>query len=512
MPFNSYTFIFVFLPITLLGFFLLTRWVQRRIVVLWLVACSVVFYGSSRPENLLLLGILLVANYGFGVYLCRHSGKRRAKAILVLGLTMNLSVLGYFKYAKLLLEGFDALTGARWTAGAIVLPLGISFFILQKIAYLVDAYAGRVRGYNFIDYCLFVTFFPQLIAGPIVHHSEVLPQIAGKKDYRPNAEDLSVGLTQLVFGLFKKVVIADGVAIYATPIFEAARTGVSPSFLDGWIAALAYTFQIYFDFSGYSDMALGLGRMFGIILPLNFNSPYKAANIAEYWRRWHMTLTRFLRDYLYLPLSMKLAESESLRRRPLVVGSASAIVTMAVCGLWHGNTPLYAIWGLGHGVMLAVHQIYRQQLLGCLPARQRKALAANRAYRAASTALTFLAVVVAFVIFRSVDFATAARILCAMLGAGGIQLHSIFDAGHAVGTLALLLFMVWFLPNTQEMLATVSPALDYPGPDVGAKPAGRLMRWLQWRPNAVWAVAIAIVAVFTITQMSRISEFIYWQF
>ena len=512
MLFNSYTFIFVFLPITLLGFLLLTRWVPRRMVVLWLVACSVVFYGSSQPESLLLLGILLVANYAFGVYLCRHSGKRRAKAILGLGVIMNLSVLCYFKYAKFLLETFDAPTGAGLNAGAIVLPLGLSFFILQKIAYLVDAYGGRVRGYNFIDYCLFVTFFPALIAGPIVRHSEVVPQIAGKTDYRLNAEDLSVGLTQFVFGLFKKVVIADGVAIYATPIFEAARTGASPSLLDGWIAALAYTFEIYFDFSGYSDMALGLGRMFGIILPLNFNSPYKAANIAEYWRRWHMTLSRFLRDYMYLPLSMKLAETGWLRRRPLVVGSGSAIVTMAACGLWHGNTLSYAVWGLGHGVMLAVHQIYRQQLLGRLPARRRKALAASRIYRAASTALTFLAVVVAFVIFRSADFATADRILGAMLGAHGIRLHSIFDVGHAGGTVALLLFVVWFLPNTQEMLARFSPALDYPGPDAGAKPVGRLMRWSQWRPNAVWAVAVAITAVFTITQMSRISDFIYWQF
>jgi len=497
--FNSYTFVFAFLPITLLVFAVLVARAPRRLALGWLIAASVFFYGWERPENLVVLGILLVLNFWAGVYLGHHGGEWRGRVVLVLGLAGNLGVLGYYKYANFFVDTLNATTGASLPAANVILPLGISFFIFQKIAYLVDAYHGKTRGYNFVDYCLFVTFFPQLIAGPIVHHSEVVPQFTNRKNYRLNSEDLSVGVTQFVLGLFKKVVIADRMALYATPIFEAARTGATPTILDGWIAALAYTFQLYFDFSGYSDMALGLGRMFGIKLPLNFNSPYKAVNIVDFWRRWHMTLSRFLRDYLYIPLGG--GRKGTLRRH------VNLIVVMLLGGLWHGAGWTFVFWGGLHGVYLVINHAWT----AWRGAHRTAAQPSTRLGLWTGRSITFFAVVVAWVFFRSADFGTAGRMLEAMFGERGFSAISSYDAGTAFAWLAALLAVVWLMPNTQEILAAYRPALDYERPDDG-KPGRGFTRWVQWRPTSPWAIAISLIAIFTITQMSRISEFIYWQF
>jgi D-alanyl-lipoteichoic acid acyltransferase DltB (MBOAT superfamily) len=499
MLFNSYTFIFAFLPITLLLYFALMARAPRQIALAWLTVCSLAYYGWSRPENLILLSISLVVNYGLGVYLGTHSQNRRSKIALALGIAANLAAIGYVKYVNFLLKTTNSLFGTHWAFVDVVLPLGISFYTFQQIAYLVDAYRGQAREYNFIDYCLFVTFFPQLIAGPIVHHGEMLPQFTKRKDYRLNSEDLSVGVTQFVFGLFKKVVIADRMALYATPIFEAARTGATPTILDGWIAALAYTFQLYFDFSGYSDMALGLGRMFGIKLPLNFNSPYKAVNIADFWRRWHMTLSRFLRDYLYIPLG-------GGRQGP-VRRYANLMLVMLLGGLWHGAGWTFVFWGGLHGVYLVINHAWTAWRGPGRTASQ----PSTRFGVWTGRSVTFFAVVVAWVFFRSADFATAGRMLEAMFGGQGFSAISSYDAGTAFAWLAALLAVVWLMPNTQEILAAYGPALDYGHRDDG-KPGGGFAHWLQWRPTSPWAITISLIAIFTITQMSRISEFIYWQF
>jgi alginate O-acetyltransferase complex protein AlgI len=499
MLFNSYTFVFIFLPFTLLVFFGLNRSGPRKMAIAWLVACSLFFYAWYRPANLLLLGASLTFNFLLGIYLGRHVGRHRSKVALVCGLAANLAVLSYFKYANFFLQTIDSLTGMHWSAGTIILPLGISFITFQKIAYLVDAYRGKVRGYNFLDYCLFVTFFPQLIAGPIVHHSEVIPQFTKRKEYRLNAEDLGVGLTQFIFGLFKKVVIADRMALYAAPIFEAARTGTAPSFLDAWIAALAYTFQLYFDFSGYSDMALGLGRMFGIKLPMNFNSPYKAANITEFWRRWHMTLSRFLRDYLYIPLGGN--------RRGPVRRYLNLMITMLLGGLWHGAGWTFVVWGGLHGTYLVMHH-------GWKALREKRATGSTPTSAGlwAGRGLTFLAVVLAWVFFRAADFATAGRMFRAMFGGEGFHMVSSFRLETAGAWLTTLLVAVWFMPNTQEFLARFAPSLEYAEGRMARPTTGQLFRGLQWRPSALWAFIVAVVAIFSITQMSRVSEFIYWQF
>jgi D-alanyl-lipoteichoic acid acyltransferase DltB (MBOAT superfamily) len=504
MLFNSYTFIFFFLPITLAIFFALVPRAPRHVAMIWLVICSLFFYAWWRPVNLILLGASLVFNYLLGLYLGRHSGQPRGRVALVIGLTANLAVLSYFKYANFFLDTLRAVTGTHWSVGDVILPLGISFFTFQKIAYLVDAYRGQVRGYNFVDYCLFVTFFPQLIAGPIVHHSEVIPQFTKKTDYCLSAEDFSVGLTQFVFGLFKKVIIADRISLYATPIFEAAQRGATPTFIDGWIAALAYTFQLYFDFSGYSDMALGLGRMFGIKLPLNFNSPYKARNITEFWRRWHMTLSRFLRDYLYIPLG---GNRKGPARRYL-----NLMVTMLLGGLWHGAGWTFVFWGALHGIYLIVHQAWMK--FRGVAKGEPHSVAAWTPY--ASRTLTFLAVIVAWVFFRSADFATSIRMLSAMAGVHGFGFTTSFKIGTALLSLAVLWIIVWWMPNTQEVLARFKPALEYLAPararqELITTPSA-LLRWTSWRATVPWALGLAGVALFIFTQMARVSEFIYWQF
>ncbi|MDW8310963.1 MAG: MBOAT family O-acyltransferase, partial [Verrucomicrobiales bacterium] len=302
MLFNSYEFIFVFLPVTLAGFFWLGHHGRARWAIGWLVLASFFFYGWWNPKYLALLGGSVLFNYSMGLALSRRVRTGAGRALMIAGVAANLLLLGVFKYTNFLVDNFNALCGTDWQVARIIIPLGISFFTFQQIAYLVDAWRGETREYNFVDYALFVTFFPQLIAGPIVHHKEMLPQFSQRGVFRFSPRDFAIGVSIFAVGLFKKAVIADGVAGYSTPVFDLAKNGGTPGFAQAWGAVLAYTLQIYFDFSGYSDMAIGLGRLFGIVLPLNFHSPYRATNIIEFWRRWHMTLSRFLRDYLYFTL------------------------------------------------------------------------------------------------------------------------------------------------------------------------------------------------------------------
>ncbi len=497
MLFNSYTFIFAFLPVALAGFLVLVTTLPRQYAIRWLIACSLFFYGWWYPQNLWILLFLLLFNYGLGVWLGRLEHGGLARTVLVAGLTVNLGMLCYYKYANFFAGTINDLTGAHLPLVVATLPLGISFFIFQKIAYLVDAYRRKVRGYSLTDYSLFVTFFPQLIAGPIVHHSEVVPQFSGQRGWRPSADDFSVGFTQFICGLAKKVLLADNIARYANPIFDAARDGIFPTFLDGWTAALAYTFQLYFDFSGYSDMALGLGRMFGIKLPQNFNSPYKATNIADFWRRWHMTLSRFLRDYLYIPLGGN-------RKGPTRRG-INLMVTMLLGGLWHGAGWTFVVWGGLHGLYLLLHRIWqplRRQFGVSQPTRWGPYL---------GRAVTFLAVVAAWIFFRAANVPTAGRMLAAMGGAHGFGFKSSFHFATVALTLAILALIVWFLPNTQELLGRYQPALRFeiPPNDITA---GWRSRWLRWRPRPAWAVFMAAVALYALSQISRVNEFIYWQF
>ena len=314
-----------------------------------------------------------------------------------------------FQVCNFFLDGWAWASGAEPVFLNIVLPLGISFFTFQKIALITDAYLGKVERLNALDYMLFVMFFPQLIAGPIVHHSEVMPQFAARRCVEMS--DVALGLTIFVGGLAKKVLFADGAAQFATPVFDAAAAGTAPTFFQAWLGALAYTVQLYFDFSGYSDMAIGAALLFGIRLPINFASPYKATSIIDFWRRWHMTLSRFLRDYLYVPLG---GNRRGPARRYMNLG-----ITMVLGGLWHGAGWTFVLWGAMHAGYLGVNHAWR-------------ALARRRAFAHRMTPLgnlagggmTFLAVVAAWVVFRAADVPTAGLLLRAMAGFGGALCQS----------------------------------------------------------------------------------------
>ena len=465
MLFSSPHFLFAFLPLTVLGVMVASRLGGAKAAFLWLVAASLFFYGWWNPPYLLLLGASVTGNYLIG----RALTARPSKGLLVFGVTFHLGLIAYFKYAGFLLGAVNDLTGGGLSAGDIVLPLAISFFTFQQIAYLVDVYQGKVRDTDFLHYCLFVTFFPQLIAGPIVHHSEIIPQFGRRSILQLGMADVLVGLAIFVIGLYKKVVIADGIAVYADSVFDAAT---DPTFLEAWGGVLAYTFQIYFDFSGYSDMAIGLARIFGIRLPLNFDSPYKAVNIIEFWRRWHMTLSRFLRNYLYFSLGGN--------RRGPARRYVNLMATMVLGGLWHGAAWTFVFWGGLHGAYLIVNHAWQvlARRLGRDPERP------TPWGRGLGRLLTFLAVVVGWAFFRAETWQRAFDLLAGMAGLNGVVVPArvleplgglgslLTGAGVVAGKttlldvscfpwLAVLLLIVWFVPSTQEWMAEFEPALNF---------------------------------------------------
>ncbi len=519
MLFNSYHFILVFLPIILLVFYSIGRIGHHRVAITWIVAASFFFYGWWNPAYLgLMLGSILV-NYAIGVALINHNNNAliQKKLILISGILLNLGLLGYFKYANFFIENINALSGSSINLEIIILPLAISFFTFQQITYLVDAHSEQTKEYNFLHYCLYVTFFPQLIAGPIVHHKEMLPQFAKDSIYRFNCQDFSVGVTIFIIGLFKKIIIADNIALYSTPVFDAAESGIIITFLDAWIGALAYTFQLYFDFSGYSDMAIGLARMFGIRLPLNFSSPYKANCIIDFWRRWHMTLSRFLRDYLYIPLGG--SKKGNFRR------FTNLFITMLLGGLWHGAGWTFIFWGGLHGLYLVINHAWRWFS---------KRLGLNIAtlwYSTFARIVTFIAVVISWVFFRSTTLDSALNILKAMAGLNGIRLeqrwidmlgigvNQLENTPVTVGTLIVsnkysiimimvLLFVVWVLPNTQQLLSRHMPALEtYPNEIKPYK-----YTFMLWNPSTTWMLIIALMGIYSLWSITKISEFLYFQF
>jgi D-alanyl-lipoteichoic acid acyltransferase DltB (MBOAT superfamily) len=408
MLFNSTIFLFGFLPVTLVLFFVFGRY-SVQAARLWLAAASLFFYAWWNPPYLILLAISIIFNYGAG-YLLQFRERFAfslppAKMILIVGLAFNLGFLGYFKYSAFLVDNLNAVAATDFVLRHVALPLAISFFTFQKIAYLVDSYLGKVKEKSFLNYVLFAAFFPQLIAGPIVHYSEIFPQFRKPETYRFQWANFSDGATLFLLGLAKKVVLADEFARYSDAAFNGAQAGALISLAPAWVGALSYTLQLYFDFSGYSDMAIGLARMFNVELPLNFWSPYKASSIIEFWRRWHMTLSRFLRDYVYIPLGGN-RHGEAKRYRNL-------FLTMLVGGVWHGAGWTYVIWGALHGAALAMNHLW----VAKIAPRTRPLL-----YRAGAHVLTLAVVICGWVIFRSPSLQAARRVFGGMAGKGGAYL------------------------------------------------------------------------------------------
>lgn len=521
MLFNSPEFMFAFLPLAALIFFYIGRRFGQEYAISWLVFASLFFYGWWIPAYLGLILLSILFNYSIGIMMGWRDGAW-SRVLLAIGVTANLALLGYYKYANFFVDNLNNLSGSNYHLSTIILPLAISFFTFQQIAYLVDVSRGETREYGFLHYCLFVTFFPQLIAGPIVHHKEMLPQFAREGVYRYKHRNLVIGLTIFAIGLFKKAVLADGIAVYATPVFGAAADGVPITFFEAWGGALAYTFQLYFDFSGYSDMAIGIARMFNIRLPINFNSPYKAVNIIDFWRRWHITLSRFLRDYLYIPLGG--SRKGKLRRY------INLMVTMLLGGLWHGAGWTFVIWGGLHGLFLAINHAFLSIKQWLLPGRTRS----NWMTQSLARLVTFVAVCILWVFFRAENLDAAVNILQGMAGLHGAylaghwqaslgaaaglltqmgivfdssQLHTSFDKWNIFGITSLWL-AVWMLPNTQQLMAAYRPTLQRVMP----QRLPLVSTVLRWRPTVAWAVFSAVITVSSLLTLSRVSEFLYFQF
>lgn len=399
MVFSSAIFIFAFAPIVLIVAALLRRFRGGHAAVLaWLTFASFFFYGYWRPDYLVIICVSVIANWFLGEWI-RGAGESN-RIPLYLGVLLNLLGIGYYKYLDFLILNANTFVGTEWALQGIVLPLGISFFTFQQIAYLVDTSRGLTSRTSLLEYAFFVSFFPQLIAGPIVHHRHILPRVREANGFQVDAEGMLRGLHAFSIGFAKKIVIADTLAIAASSVFNAADAGELVTRHDAILGTLSYTFQIYFDFSGYSDMAVGLGLMFGFQLPQNFNSPYRATGIIEFWRRWHITLSEFLRDYVYIPLGgNRLGET----RRYL-----NLLATMLIGGLWHGASWTFVLWGGLHGIMLAANHLVRASLPRTDSAVMKSAV------DVLSASITFLLVAIAWIPFRSETWSGMSTILRAI--------------------------------------------------------------------------------------------------
>lgn len=539
MLFSSFEFAFVFLPITAAVFWLLVKAKLRYahfLGIAWLVVASLFFYAWWNPSNLWLILFSIVFNYLFGLFLNRDGlTQGRRKLLLWVGILINLSLLGYFKYLNFFVDNLNNLLDVGLNVENKVLPLAISFFTFQQIGYLVDTYKRETREYQFSEYLLFVSFFPQLIAGPIVHHKDLIPQFAKQNISRLSSYNIAVGITIFSIGFFKKIIIADTISTSANTIFLTAADGVPLDFFGAWMGALAYTLQLYFDFSGYSDMAIGAAYLLGIRLPVNFNSPYKAHSISDFWRRWHITLSNFLRDYLYIPLGGN--------RKGLVKQNINLMVTMLLGGLWHGAGWTFVFWGILHGAYLVINSQWH-----AFKKRAGMTLKSDSwLMQRMAQLLTFLAVVVGWVFFRAQDMPSAIAILHSMLGGHGIaipagiaeQLGSVKavlaswniafseDSGRAFIItwlqISVLLAIVWLAPNTQTLVAAYMPEIKQNNqkplttaeqassvqPTLAAKP-----KKLRWNPTVAYAIICGTLLFISTKSMlaASESEFLYFNF
>lgn len=474
MLFNSYPFIFLFLPVVLSGFYFCSFLKQSLLARGWLLLASLGFYVYWDIRFLPILVGSIVFNYLLGNAI--YSAAKWKKSLLVFGISGDFLLLFYFKYVNFFLSQFSS------SVVDVALPLGISFFTFTQIAYLVDIYQNKADKEGFINYSLFVTIFPHLIAGPILHHKEMISQFKNPKMLLPNSKNFAEGIFLFSIGLFKKVIIADYLATFIAPLFDSEITTLT--LIPAWFAAICYTLQLYFDFSGYSDMAVGLGLFFNMHLPINFNSPYQADSIIEFWRRWHMTLSAFLKNYLYIPLGgNKHGEVRQI---------TNLFLTMVLGGLWHGAGWTFILWGACHGCFLIINHMWRKLSFPLFPF--------------VAKTVTLLAVVVAWVIFRSPTVEKALSILTGMCGMNGTllsdSLAEIFpfltEFGIVFGELDYRSFD-FFLLFALSLVVLIAPNSQ------------RLKERLTKKPLA-FGVVTAIMTVSVIVQLEKISEFLYYQF
>jgi D-alanyl-lipoteichoic acid acyltransferase DltB (MBOAT superfamily) len=502
MTFNSYLFLFAFLPIVIGGYYLLTRiTAKQQPALIWLIAASLFFYAVQGPGYLAVLVGSVLGNFALLWWMLRQDSQSLArKLILALGIVANLVLLGTYKYTGFLAENINALLGTQMKALSLVYPIGLSFYTFIQIGYLIDAHAGLAKRPTFLKYVLYGTFFPYVTAGPLVRPSEVVDAMETPARQRTGGHQLAVGATMFAMGLFKKAVLADSVAPYAGQLFNFASAHENIGTGNAWIGMLAYTLQLYFDFSGYTDMALGIGYMLGFTLPVNFNTPLRATSIIDFWRRWHITMTRWFTDYVYTPLAANLMR-RSVRRsystaiRVLAVLCLPAIVTFLLVGLWHGSGWGFVIWGGIQGAAMAANLIWREAKL--------------RMPGVLGWLLMMVTFVVSLTFFRAPKVDTALIVLRSMFGLGpaGSPPSQFFGTAKLFGAVTItpslwwvagLLLIAVFFRNTQQMLGN-----GFGG--ISESPA-------SWQPSLRWAVSTALVAATALVFAGGASPFLYYRF
>ena len=508
MLFNSYTFLLLFLPIACAGHSWLRRHAPREAVLAWLNVCSLFFYGWWNPAYLPLLMLSIGCNFYLGKQLATQANTATGKRLLITGIAMNLAALAYFKYTGFALATANAVLGTTFHTSTIVLPLAISFFTFNQIAYLVDAYEGMTDEYSFNHYTLFVSFFPHLLAGPIVHHRELIPQFFTDHDDSTRQQQWAVGITAISFGLFKKVIFADTLSGYANQVFNAASQGITQSTLEAWIGVSAFNLHVYFDFSGYCDIAYGTALLFGIVLPQNFLSPFKKPNIIEFWKHWHITLSRFITSYIYTPLIRNTPGGVLFSKAMLIT-----VISMGIAGMWHGAGWTFIAYGLAHGILLVINHCWRK--LGIA-----KKLAKINAFQFISILLTYTAVTLTMVLFRSPDLKTAGTLFTSLfsLGASPLALHVQqpvisdlcrqlqWDLTPAQKILPLFFFLhawIWLLPNMQQIMAN----RQYAHSNIRQAATN-----IVWQPNTAWSLLTAFALVSAFMALYETGVFLYFKF
>ena len=496
MVFASNIFI-LFMAVVLPVLALANRWNPKSGKPL-LIALSLFFYSYWLPVYLILILGSMTFNFAIGAWAIGTVSRHR-KPVVALGIAANLALLGYFKYYGFFVENLQMLFGLTGNMPKIALPLGISFFTFQQISFLMDVYRRRVDQVNALNYVLFICFFPQLIAGPIVTQSEMLPQLRRKTNWRLRPDHFALGFFLFSAGLFKKSVLIDPYVPFIDIVFDHAAAGNAISFIDGWTGAIGYSFQIYLDFSGYSDMAIGLALIFGLKLPINFFSPYKAASIREFWRRWHITLSRFLQEFLYIPFG----GSRHGQTRTML----ALLGTMTLGGLWHGAGWQFILWGVLHGLMLVINHLWLSVI--------RKTAGLKRIsqmwfYRPVMVVITFAALAITWVFFRAPDLASALRILEGMFGLTDAPSITSFGKGIAVGFPVYFLF-VWGFPNTIQITRRFPVSLK-PVTFADQLRFGGKKRWFEFRFNLLWVMISLALFLAGWFSLSNLSPFIYFQF
>lgn len=490
MIFTSYSFILLFLPLVAVIYFSLNAYASVNVARFFLLAASLFFMGFWNVGFAAVLMISVLFNYGCGLALTRAAespGNRITKVIFLTAITGNILLLGFFKYANFFLDSINVLFSTHWSSLQWVIPLGISFYTFMQIAWLSDIYRHGGFRYPFLRYCLYVTFFPYVISGPIVYHKEIIPQLASEESTRFNIENLCRGLFIFSIGLFKKTAIADTLAVIADGGFAAAG---ALSFAEAWLTSLSFTLQLYFDFSGYTDMAIGIALMFNITLPANFNSPYQALDIREFWHRWHITLSRFMRDYIYIPLG----GNRSGESRMLI----NLLLTFLIGGLWHGAAWTFIFWGFLHGCALVVHRLWMKT--------------GFHLHKWLAWFLTFNFVNAAWVFFRADHFTDALNVLKGMAGLNGIVLPSRFadhslvrefpfadvTFGETLSRLPAAAADLYYLPALLVLFVLLT------------KNSNRLLQ--RFQPNRKNALAVSLLMIAGLLLLNQTRSFVYFNF